>query len=96
MKQVINLEDFEKAFDEKILTRGKDLYKKGAVKHLKTALNDWIFGIEGKKYVIDIAIKKDLSVFDFSCTCPSAMWNYCKHFAACLYYLREKLLEKKS
>ncbi len=86
----MNLKDFESNFDEKILERGKALYEKGAVQHIKTTYNDWIFKIEGKKYIIDVAIKKDLSVYDFSCTCPSARWNSCKHVAACLYYMREK------
>ena len=86
----MNLKDFENNFDEKILERGKALFEKGAVKHVRTTYNDWIFGIEGKRYVIDIALKENLTVPDFTCNCPSGRWHHCKHSAACLYYLREK------
>lgn len=91
----MNLKDFENNFDEKILERGKALFEKGAVKHVRTTYNDWIFGIEGKRYVIDIALKENLTVPDFTCNCPSGRWHHCKHSAACLYYLREKFGIKK-
>lgn len=92
----MNLKDFENNFDEKILERGKALFEKGAVKHVRTTYNDWIFGIEGKRYVIDIALKENLTVPDFTCNCPSGRWHHCKHSAACLYYLREKFGIKKT
>ena len=91
----MNLKDFENNFDEKILERGKALFEKGAIKHVRTTYNDWIFGIEGKRYVIDIALKENLTVPDFTCNCLSGRWHNCKHSAACLYYLREKFGIKK-
>ncbi|MBQ7125760.1 SWIM zinc finger family protein [bacterium] len=88
----MKLDDFEYYFDEKILERGKIIFESGKVKCLKSFMNYWDFIVPGtKNYDVTIGLKKDYTINTEYCSCPSAKYNYCKHLAACLYFLRKEL-----
>lgn len=88
----MNLKNFEKAFDTKILNRGKNYYHDGAVLSIeKIAENEYIAEVEGNElYNVMVEIDDNGNIYDISCDCPYDMGNHCKHEAAVLYALRDK------
>lgn len=80
------IKNWRERFDELMLHRGEDYWRKGRV----TKLNDTADGIhavvEGSApYDVDILLHKG-EISDMTCTCPYAEENeYCKHMAAVLF-----------
>ncbi len=88
----MNLKNFEEYFDTKILKRGKNYYRDGAVLSIeKVADNEYTADVEGSElYEVTVEMDDDGRIYDISCDCPYDMGEYCKHEAAVLYALRDK------
>lgn len=81
-------------FQKKILDRGRDYYKTGAVDKLvyDADMNNVTAKVHGSKvYEVEITFSDDRSdVVDMECTCPYAEdGSYCKHMAAVLFALED-------
>ena len=73
-------------FDDRILARGRDYWKDGAVHDLETDGERITALVDGtEEYEVEIELDDD-SIRDLSCTCPYAEdGTPCKHMAAVLY-----------
>lgn len=91
---MMNLKNFEEYFDTKILKRGKDYYRDGAVLSIeKISENEYTAEVEGSEiYDVTVEIDDDGEIYDISCDCPYDMSEYCKHEAAVLYALRDSMV----
>lgn len=78
--------DWRRFFSTKILTRGRDYYRRGCVKDLKAVGDIWTARVIGSHiYKVRIA-HPDARFPEITCTCPYAEdGNYCKHEAAVFY-----------
>ena len=88
----MNLKNFEEYFDTKILKRGQNYYRDGAVLSIeKVADNEYTADVEGSEiYEVMVEMDKGGEIYDINCDCPYDMGDYCKHEAAVLYALRDK------
>lgn len=88
----MKIDDFEYYVDEKILTRGKELFEKGSVYHSDSYGANWYFSVKGTKlYHIVIYLHKNGNINFERCTCPYSERYLCKHVIACLFYIRKEL-----
>ena len=80
-------------FKEHILDKGNDYFITNRVGNVYTKDNmieATVYGTE--EYKVGI-VKDDEEIIDLSCNCPYADAGYnCKHMAAVLFYLEEKML----
>ena len=88
----MNLKNFEEYFDTKILKRGHNYYRDGAVLSIeKVTDNEYTADVEGSEiYEVMVEMDKGGEIYDINCDCPYDMGDYCKHEAAVLYALRDK------
>ncbi len=88
----MNLKNFEKYFDTKILNRGREYYLSGAVLSIENIdENEYTAEVEGSEdYEVSLEMDDNGEVYNISCDCPYDMDEYCKHQAAVLYALRNK------
>lgn len=88
----MNIKDFEKSFDKKILERGKEYYNSGCVYSLeKTSDKSYTAEVDGSDvYEVDVDLDKNGEIEYISCDCPYEYGFYCKHEAAVLYALRDR------
>ena len=87
----MNLNDFERFMDPKILDRGKRYFGEGRVLSLEeTAANAYTAEVDGTElYVVDIQLDSQGTILDIACDCPYDMGEYCKHQVAALLALRK-------
>ena len=78
-------------FEPRILSRGYDYYRSGAVSDVSETEDGYEATVEGSEpYTVSVSIE-DGELVDAECDCPySEDGNYCKHEAALLYYLSSK------
>ncbi len=83
-------------FDSKILERGKDYFRGGAVQDLEIDEEEISAVVEGTEdYQVTISLE-DGEIDEMDCTCPYAEeHDCCKHMAAVLYAYEEALENKK-
>lgn len=88
----MNLNNFEKDFDTKILKRGENYYRDGAVLSIEMISdNEYTADVEGYEiYEVTVEMDDNGNIEDITCDCPYDMGEYCKHEAAVLYALRDK------
>lgn len=88
----MNLKNFEEYFDTRILKRGQNYYRDGAVLSIeKVAENEYAADVEGSEiYEVMVEMDDGGEIYDIDCDCPYDMGDYCKHEAAVLYALRDK------
>jgi SNF2 family DNA or RNA helicase len=85
-------QDWQRYFDGGRLSRGKQLFKSRAVRHIETELisvGDYHFDftVQGSyRYNVVIVLTEDFE-FSADCSCPDS--NTCKHIAASFYWLDE-------
>lgn len=86
--------DWKKSFDEQILRRGRSYYRQGKVKSLKETESGYSARVHGtRRYHVNIEMQGNV-LLETDCDCPySREGYYCKHEAATLYKLEEKLGE---
>ena len=87
----MNLKDFERFIDSKILDRGRRYFKEGRVLSIEeTAANAYTAEVDGTElYVVDIQLDSQGTILDIACGCPYDMGEYCKHQVAALLALRK-------
>ena len=80
------IKNWRERFDELMLHRGEDYWRKGRVTKLNYTADGIRAVVEGSApYDVDILLHKG-EVSDMTCTCPYAEENeYCKHMAAVLF-----------
>lgn len=84
----MNLKDFEDYFEEKILKRGKKYFEDGNVLSCKNIDNTWTANIKGTE-TYNVTIKfKNYTIQNAYCNCPYSDYDFCKHIAAVLYFIR--------
>ena len=90
----MNIQNFESFIDSKILTRGRNYYKSGAVESLgyAEAGNFWTAGVCGSDYYsVSAELSSSNNILDANCDCPYDMGEFCKHQVAVFYAIREKI-----
>ena len=80
------IKNWRERFDELMLHRGEDYWRKGRVTKLNYTADGIHAVVEGSApYDVDILLHKG-EISDMTCTCPYAEENeYCKHMAAVLF-----------
>jgi len=87
----MNLNDFERFIDSRILDRGRRYFEEGRVLSAEeTAANAYTAEVDGTElYVVDIQLDNQGDILDIACDCPYDMGEYCKHQVAALLALRK-------
>ncbi|MDD3436800.1 MAG: SWIM zinc finger family protein [Candidatus Gastranaerophilales bacterium] len=84
----MDLGDFENYFEEKILKRGKKYFEDENILSCKNIDNTWTAKVEGTEtYNVTIKFKND-TIQNAYCNCPYSDYDFCKHIAAVLYFIR--------
>lgn len=89
----IPLNQFEQVIDEKILKLGLSYYKQGRVNELdEVSPGCYETIVKGtENYTVRLLVKNGI-ITDFSCNCPYDWGPVCKHIAATIFNLQEKVL----
>ncbi|MDR3293955.1 MAG: SWIM zinc finger family protein, partial [Clostridiales bacterium] len=88
--------EFEKLIEDKIVQRGRDYYKKGAVKNLELAdeiagVSSFCADVEGSEiYEVTAELSDEGEIISSECTCPYDMGEFCKHEVAVFYALSDQ------
>lgn len=84
--------DWKEWFDDQILKRGRSYYRQGKVKSLKETESGYSARVHGtRRYHVELNMRGNV-VFGTDCDCPYSREGHpCKHEAATLYKLEEKL-----
>ena len=96
----MNIKNFEKNIEQKILTRGLDYYKSGYIDSIEydNDEDEWIAEVSGSDdYTVTVKLAENGDITASYCDCPYDYGVYCKHQAAVFYSLRkiwEDILEK--
>ncbi|HHV16005.1 MAG TPA: hypothetical protein GXX58_05465 [Gelria sp.] len=86
----MNLNDFEKYIDAKILYRGKDYYTSKCILSIVQVTGlSYEAEVEGTDiYLVEVKLDSNNNIVGTSCDCPYDMGEYCKHQVAVFYALR--------
>lgn len=89
----IPLTEFEQLIDEKILKRGLDYFKSGAISDFLEILpgeyEAMVFGTE--EYTVHLKVKNNI-ITTHHCDCPYDFGPVCKHIVAVIFYLQQDIL----
>ncbi|MGM0845080.1 MAG: SWIM zinc finger family protein [Bacillota bacterium] len=87
----MNLNNFKKVVNKKILSRGYDYYVDGNIAEaFKKRDNEYLFVIEGTHdYQVVVELGQDGEILHSRCDCPYDFGPICKHEAAAYYQLGE-------
>ena len=88
----MNIQDFEKSIESKIVLRGREYYNSGCIMSLVYDEDDdeWIAEISGSDdYTVTVRLSETGDILATSCSCPYDYGMYCKHQAAVFYSLRK-------
>jgi hypothetical protein len=84
----MNLDNFEKYIDGRIVNRGLSYYKSGRVGELEYDGDCYTAQVDGSRvYTVQAHIDESGEILDSSCDCPYEFGEYCKHEAAFFYAL---------
>ena len=88
------MKNWQEYFLPRILERGWNYYKDGAVQSLTTTPTGYRATVSGTEdYEVEIELNGD-EIAEMYCDCPyAADGNYCKHMAAVLYAVEEEDVE---
>jgi hypothetical protein len=89
----MNLDNFEAYIDKKILSRGESYYEEGYIDEVKK-VDGYIYKakVQGTDvYTVEVELDSQNNIIGTLCDCPYDLGEYCKHQAAVLFYLRDKL-----
>jgi len=93
----MNIQNFEKYVDNKILARGIDYYESGYVTSLEYDDGEWIAEVEGSEdYTVSVTISDNREILESFCDCPYDWGSYCKHQVAAFFALRKNGAQSKS
>ena len=91
----MNIQNFEKHIERKILARGKDYYFSQYIASLEYDGEEWVAEVEGSDdYTVTVSLSNNGDIIDTYCDCPYDMGNYCKHQVAVFFALQEKGLQR--
>lgn len=87
----MNLNNFERYMEKKILARGRDYYESGYVTSVEeTDDNVYEAEVEGTDlYTVEVELDDQANIIDTQCDCPYDMGEYCKHQVAVFLALRD-------
>ena len=87
----MNLKDFEKFVEDKIVSRGKAYFQDGDVRKLeKVSENEFSAVVTGTSlYTVYVKLKGE-TIVEYECDCPYDYGDTCKHAVAVFYKLRAK------
>ena len=87
---MLNLQTFERQISSKIIERGLNYHRRGAVVELQQVdENTWVATVQGNtNYTVQISLSGE-SVQNLRCTCPYDWGPVCKHEVAVLYAIHE-------
>lgn len=90
----MNINDFEKYIESKILSRGREYYSGGSVISLDYDEDggEWTAEVTGSDdYEVTVKLNENSDIISSYCDCPYDFGPYCKHQAAVFYAVRENL-----
>lgn len=94
MATTVNLNNFEKEIEEKIVKRGLDYYLSDCIENIEFLEEDEITAeILGTEFYEVFIQFKNEKILKHYCTCPYSYGEFCKHEAAVLFYLKKNNLE---
>lgn len=87
----MNINNFEKHVDERILDRGYDYYNYGNIVEVyKETENQYIFDVNGsEEYEVVVNLDTNGEIIHSYCDCPYSFGPICKHEVAAYYKLFE-------
>ena len=90
----MNLKNFEKIVEPKIIDRGFDYYESDYVTDVdQVGKGEFCATVEGtEEYTVFIKLDKDLNITEHTCDCPYDWGNVCKHEVAVMYYIKDSEL----
>ncbi len=90
----MNLNNFEKHIEPKILDRGFSYYEYDYVQEVEqVGRKEFSAAVLGsEEYSVYIQLSEALEVISHDCDCPYEWGAYCKHEVAVLYYLKDSKL----
>ncbi|MGB0864134.1 MAG: SWIM zinc finger family protein [Saprospiraceae bacterium] len=87
----MNLNNFEKKVEPKIIDRGFSYYEQDAINNIeevdKYEFEATVYGSD--EYEVYIRLDKNQNILEHSCDCPYDWGNVCKHEVAVMYYLKD-------
>jgi len=87
----MNIKDFEKEIDSKILARGKDYFAKGLMDNLEEEDGRYMATVSGTDdYTVNVLLSESGEIQELSCDCPYEFGDVCKHEVATLLAIRKK------
>lgn len=87
----MNLKDFEKFVEDKIVSRGYEYFKHDEVRKVeKVSENEFSAVVAGTSlYTVYVKLNGE-TIVEYECDCPYDYGNTCKHTVAVFYKLRAK------
>jgi uncharacterized Zn finger protein len=87
----MNLKDFEKFIEDKIVSRGFEYFKHDDVRKVeKVSENEFSAAVAGSNlYTVYVKLNGE-TIVEYECDCPYDYGNTCKHAVAVFYKLRAK------
>jgi len=88
----MNINDFDKHIESKILSRGREYYNGNCITSLEYDEddNEWTAEVAGSDdYTVMVKLNNDGHILKSSCDCPYDFGIYCKHQAAVFYAIRK-------
>jgi uncharacterized Zn finger protein len=87
----MNLNDFEKKVEPKIIDRGFSYYENEAISEIEEVdRNEFAATVYGsEEYEVYIKFDNQQNIIKHTCDCPYDWGNVCKHEVAVMYYLKD-------
>ena len=87
----MNLLEFERTIEKKILDRGFDYYENDQITEVEyIGQYEYSFEISGTEYYgVYVLLNEDLDIIEHDCECPYDWGPICKHKVAAFHYLRD-------
>jgi len=88
---ILNLKNFERIVESKIVDRGFEYYEYDNVVSIEH-VDEFEFCavvLGSMEYVVYVRLNDDLDVLEHSCDCPYDWGDVCKHKVAVFYYIKD-------
>lgn len=93
----MNLDNFVKNVDSKILEVGEEIYIKNNIVDIYKGINHYAMSVENKglDYIVDVEISDDGDILYTHCDCSNNIATACEH-AVAVYFRLRSLINKKT
>lgn len=90
----MNLKNFDKRIDKKVLARAKELFKSSAVEAIdESGGGEWeAVVVDGDSYTVTVVLQDDVEIELSKCNCDRNNGNVCSHQGAVFFSLKELLV----